>query len=103
MNGNFIRKLAMGLGVAVAVLALVVVFYVFQQKSVTVGQYTVLYYKNMSGLDAGSFPQDLESLKHISGLIRITWTAQTAADMFQEYCYLPGKGVEKTRLIHKIK
>lgn len=83
----------------IAILVIGLVFYIFEQETVPVGKYTVLYYKNRSDLDSESFPQDLESLKSLPGLIRITWQEQIAHDMFQEYCYLPGKKVEKTRLI----
>lgn len=94
------KKVTIGLLIA-AVAGIVLVFYIFQQETVSVGRYSVLYYKNMRDLDPESFPQDLESLKSLPGLIRITWQEQIAPDMFQEYCYLPGKGVEKSRLIRK--
>lgn len=84
-----------------AAVALGIVFYVFKQETVEAGKYTVLYYKNMNDLDPQSFPADLESLKGLPGLIRITWREQIAPNMFQEYCYLPGKEVEKTRIINK--
>ncbi|OPY81907.1 MAG: hypothetical protein A4E71_03310 [Smithella sp. PtaU1.Bin162] len=84
-----------------AIIGLVLVFYVFKQETASVGRYSVLYYKNMCDLEVESFPQDLESLKSLPGLIRITWQEQIASDMFQEYCFLPGKGVEKSRLIRK--
>ncbi|MGV8057075.1 MAG: hypothetical protein AB2L12_03425 [Smithellaceae bacterium] len=84
-----------------AILGLVIVFYIFEQETISVGKYSVLYYKNMCDMDSASFPQDLESLKSLPGLIRITWQEQIASDLFQEYCYLPGKGIEKSRLIRK--
>jgi hypothetical protein len=96
------KKVAIGLAIA-AVLGLIFVFYIFEQETVTAGRYQVLYYKHMSDIDPGSFPQDLESLKRLPGLIRITWQEQIAPNMFQEYCYLPGKGVEKARIIRKSK
>jgi hypothetical protein len=92
------KKITIGLSIA-AVLGLIIVFFVFEQKTVSVGRYTVLYYKNMGDVDPKSFPQDLDSLKNLPGLIRITWQEQIASDMFQEYCYLPGKGVEKARIV----
>jgi hypothetical protein len=92
------KKIAIGLSIA-AVLALIIVFFVFEQKTVSAGRYTVLYYKHKCNVDPQSFPQDLESLKNLPGLIRITWQEQIASNMFQEYCYLPGKGVEPTRVL----
>ncbi len=92
------KKITIGLSIA-AILGLIVVFFIFEQKTVSIGRYTVLYYKNMSDVDPQSFPQDLESLKNLPGLIRITWQEQIGSNMFQEYCYLPGKGVEKARIV----
>lgn len=94
------KKVTVGLVIA-AIAGVVLVFYIFQQETVSVGKYSVLYYKNMCDLEPESFPQDLESLKSLSGLIRITWQEQIGSNMFQEYCYLPGKEVAKTRLIRK--
>ena len=95
------KKAAVGFVIiTILVLGLVLVFHIFEQETVSAGKYTVLYYKNMCDVDSESFPRDLASLKNLPGLIRITWQEQIASDMFQEYCYLPGKGVEKTRLIH---
>jgi hypothetical protein len=94
------KKITIGLSIA-AVLGLILVFYVFKQETVSVGRYSVLYYKNRSDIDLALFPQDLESLKKLPGLIRITWLEQIGSDIYQEYCYLPGKGVEPTRLINK--
>ncbi|MEE9912116.1 MAG: hypothetical protein K4571_10370 [Deltaproteobacteria bacterium] len=84
-------------------LAFVVVAYWFQHKTVDIGGYTVVYYKNRCGVDPEGLSANLESLKTIPCLIRINWQEPIASDMLQEYCYLPGKGVEKTRLIHKKK
>ncbi len=94
------KKITIGLIIA-AVLALTIVFYIFQQETVSAGRYQVTYYKNRYDIDPKSFPQDLGALQRISGLIRITWQEQIGSEMYQEYCYLPGKGVEKGRLIHK--
>lgn len=93
------KKLAIGLLIATAILGLIIVFFVFKQETVLVGRYSVLYYKNMCDIEPESFPQDLESLKDLPGLIRITWQEQIAPNIFQEYCYLPGREVEKTRLL----
>lgn len=93
------KKVAIGLVTAAVLGLLIIVFYVFQQKTVSVGKYQVLYYKNRCDIAPGSFPQDLESLESLSGLIRITWQEQIGSNMFQEYCYLPGKGIEKARII----
>ncbi|MEN6330639.1 MAG: hypothetical protein ABFD57_01485 [Smithella sp.] len=82
-----------------ALLGLIIVFYVFRQETVSVGKYQVLYYKNRRDIAPQSLPQDLNSLKQISGLIRITWQEQVEPHMFQEYCYLPGRGIEKSRII----
>lgn len=87
--------------IIIAVAGLMAVFYVFEHETVEVGRYSVVYYKNMCDVEVDDFPQDLESLKSLPGLIRITWQEQIASDMFQEYCYLPGKGVEKSRLVRK--
>ncbi len=95
------KKITLGLLIAAAIfiLGLIIVFYVFEQETVSVGRYSVLYYKNRSDIDTASFPQDLESLKELPGLIRITWREPIGSDIYQEYCYLPGKGVEQTRII----
>jgi hypothetical protein len=85
----------------IAVAAIIIVFYIFYHKEVQVGKYTVVYYKNMSFVDPDSLPNDLESLKQLSGLIRITWQQEIAYNAFQEYSYIPGRGVEKTRMINK--
>lgn len=95
------KKVILGLVIAIAVITLVIGLYFFQQKTMEIGSYTVVYYKNKCNLDPAYFPRDLESLKSLPCLIRITWREQLASDMFQEYCYLPGKEVQKTRMIHK--
>ena len=96
------KKVAIGL-VIIAILALFLVFYIFKQETVSVGKYSVLYHVNMCDLDPESFPRDLESLKNLPGLIRITWQEQISSNMFQGYCYLPGKEVEKTNIIRTSK
>ena len=93
------KKITIGLLIAAAILGLIIVFYVFEQETVSVGKYSVLYFKNMCDRNPESFPRDLESLKALPGLIRITWQEQIAHNMFQEYCYLPGREVEKTRIL----
>jgi len=94
------KKIAV-ISAILAIAGLILVFHVFKQETASVGRYSVLYYKNMCDREVESFPRDLESLKSLPGLIRITWQEQIASDMFQEYCFLPGKGVEKARLIRK--
>ena len=96
------QKGATGLLIA-ATLAVILVFHVFEQETLSVGKYTVLYYKNRCSIDFKSFPGDLNSLKSLPCLIRITWREQIASNMFQEYCYLPGREVGKTRLIQTTK
>ena len=80
-----------------------VVFFFFQHKTVNTGSYTVVYYKNRCNIDSQSLPDNLPYLKTLPCLIRITWQEPIASDMYQEYCYFPGKEVEKTRLIHQKK
>lgn len=92
------KKVTIGLVIA-AISGLILVFYVFEQETVSVGRYQVVYYKHMCDVEPESFPKDLESLKHLSGLIRITWRERISSDMLQEYCYLPGRRVEKARII----
>lgn len=92
------KKVIIGIAVA-AILGLLIVFYVFRQETVSVGKYQVLCYKNRGDVDPRSLPQDMNSLKQIPGLIRITWQEQIEPNMFQEYCYLPGRGTEKSRVI----
>lgn len=84
-----------------ALVALILVGFWFQHKTVVVGGYTVVYYRNRCEVDPEALSGSLESLKAIPCLIRINWQEPISSDMFQEYCYLPGKGVEKSRLIHK--
>lgn len=94
------KRITIGLIIA-AFLGLIIVFYVFRQETVSAGRYQVTYHKSWCKIDPKSFPQDLGSLQQIPGLVRITWQEQIGSEMFQEYCYLPGKGMEKGRLIHK--
>ena len=82
-------------------MAIALVFYYFQHMTVDVGGYTVVYYKNRCTMDVRTLPADLESLKALPCLIRINWRERIASDLEQEYCYLPGRGTEKSRLIHK--
>ncbi len=96
---NNMKKIAIGLSIAAIIMGLFIVFYVFEQETVSVGRYSVLYYKNQNNTDPASFPQDLESLKNLHGLIRITWRESIGSNIYQEYCYLPGKGVEQTRIV----
>jgi hypothetical protein len=95
------KKVILGLVIVIAVIALVIGLYFFQQDTVEIGIYTVVYHKNQCDIDPAHFPRDMESLKSLPCLVRITWQQQISSDMFQEYCYLPGKEVEKTRTIHK--
>ncbi len=91
------------LAAAVFFVALLVVAYWFQHKTVQIGDYTVVYFKNRCDVDADSLPANLEYLKSLPCLIRINWQESLAPDLYQEYSYLPGRGVEKTRKIHKKK
>lgn len=84
-----------------AAAALVAVVYWFQHKTVVIGSYTVLYYKNRCHVDPDTISASLESLQTIPCLIRINWQERISSDMYQEYCYRPERGVEKTRLIHR--
>lgn len=93
------KKITIGLLIA-AIVGIILVFYIFRHETVSVGQYTVVYYKNKCDLAPEALPRDLESLKRLPGLIRITWQERIASDLLQEYCYLPGKGVEEGRKIH---
>lgn len=83
------------------VAVLVAVVYWFQHQTVVIGSYTVVYYKNRCHVDPDTISASLESLQTIPCLIRINWQEQMSSDMLQEYCYRPGRGVEKTRLIHR--
>lgn len=78
-----------------------IVFYLYRHETVTAGKYQVTYYKGSYDTGKKSLPQDLGSLQKIPGLVRITWLEQTGSELYQEYCYLPGKGTEKGRVIHK--
>lgn len=86
---------------ALCLAVLVSVFYFFQHESLIVGKYTVVYYKNQCDIDSEELPMDFDSLTALPCLIRINWRERIASDMEQEYCYLPGRGTEKTRRIHK--
>ncbi len=88
-------------GGALCLVALGFIIYFFQHESVDVGGYTVVYFKNRCDIDPQAIPSDLESLKALPCLIRINWRERVSSDMEQEYCYVPGKDIEKTRLIHK--
>ncbi|HPV48777.1 MAG TPA: hypothetical protein PLB14_03655 [Smithellaceae bacterium] len=83
------------------VVVLAAVVYWFQHKTVVIGSYTVVYYKNRCHVDPETTYGSLESLQAIPCLIRINWQESMSSDMLQEYCYRPGRGVEKTRLIHR--
>jgi len=97
------KKILLIVTAALCLAAAVLVCYFFHQESVDVGGYTVVYYNNLCDVDSETLPTDFESLKNLPCLIRITWTERIASDMEQEYCYLPDRGIEKTRLIHKTK
>ena len=95
------KNIIMGLSMAAIILAVVIVSHIFRQETAYIGKYTILYYKNQCDVPTESFPQDLPSLMNLPGLIRITWEDELGDNMFQMYCYLPGKGVEKSGLHHK--
>jgi hypothetical protein len=95
------KNIIIGLSIAAIVLAAIIVFFIFRQETVSVGKYNVLYYTNQCDIPPESFPQDLPSLMNLPGLIRITWEDEIGDNMFQMYCYLPGKGVEQSGLHHK--
>ena len=97
------KKLSIILVIILIVVAVAIVYFIFEHETVNVGRYNVVYYKNKCDNMPEVLPQDLESLKKLPCLIRITWQEQIASDMFQEYCYLPGKEVEKGSLYHKTK
>lgn len=82
-------------------IAFILVFYVFKQKTVEVGRFTVIYYKNQCEFNPQLYPADLESLKRLPCLVRITWEQKIGPDIYQGYCYLPDRGVEKTRIIRR--
>ncbi len=94
------KWVAIALVLGFCLVALVVVCYWFQHKTLRVGDYEVVYFKNRCDIDEGAMPADLESLKALPCLIRISWRERTGEDLYQEYCYTPGKGVEKSRRIH---
>ena len=95
------KKIALILMIIFIVMAVAIVFYFFDHETTQTGRYTVRYYKNRCDNQPKSLPQDLESLKNFPCLIRITWQEQIASNMFQEYCYLPGKEVQKSSIYHK--
>jgi hypothetical protein len=95
------KKVVTGLLITAIALAVVIVLYIFRQETAYIGKYTVLYYKNQCDLPPKTFPQDLLSLMNLPCVIRITWQEEIAAKTFQEYCYLPGKGIEKSRILQK--
>jgi hypothetical protein len=100
--GNInMKNIITGLSLLAITLAVIIVFYIFRQETVSVGKYNVLYYINQCDIPPELFPQDLPSLMNLPGLIRITWEDEIADQMFQMYCYLPGKGIEKSGLHHK--
>jgi hypothetical protein len=92
------RNFVVGLLLAGIVLALVIVNFIFRQETTNIGKYTILYYENQCNLSPA---QDLQSLMALPCVIRITWQEEIADKMFQEYCYLPGRGIEKARLYQK--
>ena len=91
----------MVLAVALFAVGLMIAMHWFQHETVQIGRYTVVYFKNRCDIDPEGLPANLESLKTLPCLIRINWLERLAPDMFQEYSYLPDRGVEKTRKIHK--
>ena len=95
------KNILTGLSLVSILLAVVIVFYIYRQETAYIGKYTVVYYKNQCNLAPEYFPHDLPSLMNIPGLIRITWEDEMSDKMFQMYCYLPGKGIEKSGLHHK--
>jgi len=95
------KKIITGLSIAAIVLAVVIASYIFRQETAYIGKYTVLYYESQCDIPPGSFPQDLPSLMNLPGLIRITWEDEIGDKLFQKYCYLPEKGIEKSGLHHK--
>ncbi len=95
------KNIIIVLSIAAMVLAIVIVFFIFRQETVTVGKYNVLYFTSQCDIPPESFPQDLPSLMNLPGLIRITWEDEISDKLFQKYCYLPGKRIEKSGLHHK--
>ena len=94
------KNIITGLSIAAIVLAVIIVFFIFRQETVTVGKYNVLYFSNQCDIPPESFPRDLPSLMNLPGLIRITWEDEIGEKLLQKYCYLPGKGIEKSGLHH---
>lgn len=95
-------KVAMiALAAVIFFLAVGLVAYWFQHQTIQVGRYTVVYYKNQCDMNTDLLPANLEYLKTLPCLIRINWQESLAPDLFQEYSYLPGRGIEETRKIHK--
>ena len=84
---------------ALTLAALAAVVYWFQHKTVVIGPYTVVYYKNRCSVDPENISASLESLQTIPCLIRINWQEPMSADILQEYCYRPVKDSELSRLI----
>jgi len=99
-NMGMKKILAIGL-IVVTVIGFLLVFYFFEQETVDVGGYSVIYHKNQCELNPQSYQVDLESLKRLPCLVRITWEQKIGPDTYQEYCYLPDRGVEKTRIIRR--
>ena len=95
------KKIITGLSLLSILLAVVIVFYIFRQETVSIGKYKVLYYENQCDIPPELFTQDLQYLMNLPCVIRITWEDEIADNMFQMYCYLPGKGIEKSGLHHK--
>ncbi|HOW56717.1 MAG TPA: hypothetical protein PKZ12_01845 [Smithellaceae bacterium] len=96
------NKLLMILTIVLALLALIITVHYFRHETIVVGKYTVVYYPNQcKEITKETFPHDFESLKDLPCLIRITWQERVAPEMFEEYCYLPGREIEKSRVLHK--
>ena len=98
---NSVRNILIIAAGALSILALSIVCYYFHHESVIVGSYTVVYYKNQCDINPEELSADFNSLTALPCLIRINWRERVSSDLEQEYCYLPGRGTEKTRLIHK--
>jgi hypothetical protein len=95
------KKFIVGLAFAGIVLALAIVFHIFRHETAYVGKYTVVYQINQCNIPPEALPQDLYSLMNLPCVIRITWQDEIADRMFQEYCYLPGRGIEKGSIYQK--
>lgn len=96
-----VKKVRIAAAVAFGLAAFAVVAYWFQHEAVDIGGYTVVYYKHRCSIDTQTLPTDFDSLKALPCLIRINWRERIASDMEQEYSYIPDRGIEKTRRIHK--